>query len=339
MSRPGWAINSATIERERLRAAMKMSIFGLGAFAHLSARGRWRAFWIAVGAMVALGTVLVLAKSAADFEGLAGTVFVAFVLFLYMFAYDTILAYVLLERRDRAYELDTAARIQQALFPASLPCEAGCTAAAHHAAAAGLSGDYHDVIAMPSGRWLLVVADVAGKGIPAAILMSGLRTRLRMLAETIEDPAELVQRLNTGMAADSTACEYATVFLAVANPAAGTLAWVDAGHQPGLLVRGDGSFTRLDGTDLPVGMFPEASFTAQIDVISPGDRLVLFTDGVLDASIDRNRDTTPEQLAAAIVAHPDATAGGAVEAARTLVNLITGGAPGDDDITVLAVRF
>lgn len=327
----------APIERARLRAALKLSLMGMGALAYLSPRARTRAFWLLIGASLAVGTAFsIMRYSVGDIA--AAAVFGAMSL-LILFTYDTTLAYVLLERRDRNDEIATATRIQQALYPSPLPGGPGCTAAAHHAPASALSGDYHDVIALPSGRWLILVADVAGKGVPAAILMSGLRTRLRTLAEIVESPAEIVRRLNVGMASESTACEYATLFLAVSDPSAGTLTWVDAGHQPGLLVRSNGTITRLDGPDLPVGMFPDACFTESLDAIAPGDRLVLFTDGVVDAAVETGSEITPDQLATAIVAHPEATAEGAVLAIRGVVREVTAGARGDDDITVLAVRF
>ncbi len=328
------------LDRQRLRGALKSSILGLGAFSHLPRRTRIAALAVILAGGFALGVLLSVAE---DLLGASPAVrfwLLLALVFLFFFAYDIALAYVLLERRDRQGELAAAARIQQALFPARLPEHPDWTCATHHVAAAGVGGDYHDILPLPQGRWLLVVADVSGKGVPAAILMASLRTRLRTLAETSSEPAELVRRLNHGMTADTRPSEFATVFLALADPERGTLAWVDAGHQPGLIIRADGSLTRLDGEDLPVGMFPGATFTARTETIAPGDRLILFTDGVVEAAIARrDHELSPEEVAAAVSAHPDASAAGAVAAIRALVDGATGGRPSEDDLTILAVRF
>jgi serine phosphatase RsbU (regulator of sigma subunit) len=327
------------LDRARLRKALGASIIGMGAFAHLGPRTRKRAVLIAMASYVLFGMLLgVLAgvlEVGATGIGLAIIVFVV----VGFFAYDLALAYVLLERRDHAGERAAAARIQRGLFPAPLPGHPTWSCAAHHAPAREVGGDYHDVIELDGDRWLLVVADVAGKGIPAAILMAGLRTRLRTLAETLDDPADLCARLNHGMVADTRPSEFATVFLALADPATATVRWVDAGHQPGLILRADGTCARLDGDDLPVGMFEEASYRAHTASVAAGDRLILFTDGVIEAAIGRDDELLPEEVAEAVRRSADATAEGAVEAVRELVDRATGGQPSDDDLTVLVARF
>jgi sigma-B regulation protein RsbU (phosphoserine phosphatase) len=327
------------LDRARLRQAVKSSILGMGAFAHLPRRSRIKLGVAAALASAGLGLLLVVAIAGLDLGDGAALGFIAVFLALFFFAYDVALAYVLLERRDREGELAAAARIQQVLLASELPAHPHWSAAAHHDAAGGVGGDYHDVLALPGDRWLLVVADVSGKGIPAAILMAGLRTRLRTLCETSTDPAELAARLNHGMVIDTRPSEFATVFLALADSRQQTLTWVDAGHQPGLLVHADGSLTRLDGDSLPVGMFAEARYTGRSVTVAPGDRLVLFTDGVVEAAIGQDRELTPEEVGQAIAAHPDQSAAGAVAAVRGLVARATGGQAAADDLTILAVRF
>lgn len=327
------------LDRRRLREALRSSIVGLGAFTLLPRRARIRAIAVVFGLGVLVGALHAVLSEALGGGTTAHVLLLLGYALLFFFVYDVALAYVLLERRDRDGELAAATRIQQALFPAVLPRHPDWSCATHHVAAAGVGGDYHDILPLSGDRWLVVVADVAGKGMPAAILMAGLRTRLRTLCETLNDPAALAARLNHGMVIDTRPSEYATLFLALADPAAGTLTWVDAGHQPGLIVRADGTFVRLDGDDLPVGMFDEVAYTAHTVAIGPGDRLILFTDGVVEAAIGRDRELTPEDVADAVARCPDRSAAGAVAAVRDLVERATGGEPADDDLTLVAVQF
>lgn len=181
-------------------------------------------------------------------------------------------------------ELEIAREVQDALRPKSPPRIPGVELAAYYEPARIVSGDYYDFQWLPGGRLVVAVADVAGKGISAALLMASLqsilRTRLRQELERLS-PAELMRQLNEQLYEDTPVEKYATVFLAVYDSALGTLSYASAGHLPALLVR-QGQVHRLVSNGTVVGAFPAVRYQECQLQLEPGDLLVCYTDGLTE---------------------------------------------------------
>ena len=180
-------------------------------------------------------------------------------------------------------ELDEARRIQAALLPQALPALAGHSLAALWQPAREVAGDYYDVLPLDGGRVALCIADVAGKGMPAALLMSNLQATVKAFAAGDPAPAELCERVNRAFAGNLAPGRFITLFYARFDPPRGRLEWANAGHNPPLLLRADGTASWLAANGPLLGPFADATFTADTAELAPGDRLVLYTDGVTEA--------------------------------------------------------
>jgi hypothetical protein len=180
-------------------------------------------------------------------------------------------------------ELDEARVIQSGLLPRSLPSLPGFGIAAHWQPARQVAGDYYDVLALGGQRTAFCIADVTGKGMPAALLMSNLQSTVKAFAPVSESPRALCQRVNRIMAGNMGAGRFITFFYGVLDAERRTFAYSNAGHNPPLLLRRDGSSEALDRGGLLLGAFPEADYEQGEAPLEPGDRLLLYTDGLVEA--------------------------------------------------------
>ena len=241
------------------------------------------------------------------------------------------------QRQLEARELDEARRIQRKLLPATLPQLDGCELAASWQPASGVSGDCFDAIAFGPSRLGLSIADVVGKGIPAALLMSNLQAAVRAFATEAAQPAELCQQVNRILCGNIAEGRFISFVYCTLDTDLGVLTYCNAGHYPPILVHADGSVERL-GTGGPVmGVFPDAVYEQGRVVVGSGDRLVLFTDGiteVLQAGIDdqgpEHIDFGEERLTSLAVEHRACSAPALQARLVTAVTSFAGGAFQDD---------
>ena len=186
-------------------------------------------------------------------------------------------------------DLEVAREIQAWLVPHAPPKIARLDIAFCTRPANTVAGDYYDVLALPGAGGpnpavLFVIADVAGKGIPAGLLMACFRSCLHTLADTTRDLRVLVDRLHRFCCADSNlGRRFTSAFLARYDDATRSLCYVNAGHNPPLLRRASGSIEQLEATGLPFGMFHSAAYEVGQVAAGPGDLLVMYTDGVVEA--------------------------------------------------------
>jgi len=192
------------------------------------------------------------------------------------------------QRRVYHRELALARKIQVSLLPRSLPCPLGYEIEGRNLPSHGVSGDFYQVTRRAlDGQIVLMVADVSGKGIAASLLVSSLEA---LAAGPVEDglpPDEICAKLSRLLYARTSRERYATLFLAVLQPETGQLTYANAGHPAAILVRHDQACEALANTGVPIGIFKEAKYEAKQTLIGPGETLVIFTDGLIEA---RNQD-------------------------------------------------
>lgn len=184
--------------------------------------------------------------------------------------------------RRQHEEFEEARAVGQALLPKKIPQIPGMEIAATSRPARTLSGDYFDVIELDGGRLALSIADVIGKGVPAALLMSNVQASVRALAGASLSPAELAARLNASVHRSSTPGKFVTFFYGVLD--GGRLTYVNAGHCAPLLIRASGAVERLEAGGAVLGVFSEWPYQDAAVTLAPGDRLVLYTDGITEAA-------------------------------------------------------
>ena len=193
---------------------------------------------------------------------------------------------VLLEVADRLSlkgELEVAREIQQAMLPRGTFSTRDVLISGATRPANTVGGDFFDVLPLPDGRVVVALGDVAGKGSPAALLMALLLAVLRTLVEEHLAASALVERLNVQICRHSPATRFITLFYAIYSPGTGSLTYVNAGQNPPFIRRADGSIERLPATGVALGMFEGSRFVEGSTAVSPGDTLVLYSDGITEA--------------------------------------------------------
>jgi sigma-B regulation protein RsbU (phosphoserine phosphatase) len=199
------------------------------------------------------------------------------------------------QRQLEAREFDEARRIQRKLLPATLPQIDGCEIAASWQPACGVSGDCFDAIAFGPTRLGFSIADVVGKGIPAALLMSNLQAAVRAFATDAAQPAELCQQVNRILCGNIAEGRFISFVYCTLDVDLGVLTYCNGGHYPPILVRADGSAERLACGGPVMGVFPDAAYEQGRVPIGSGDRLVLFTDGITEV-LRAGDDGGPEHI-------------------------------------------
>ncbi len=186
-------------------------------------------------------------------------------------------------RHDLEQELQIAREIQQALLPAKLPNSGWFVAAGSSEACFQVGGDYYDVIELDDDTWGVVLADVSGKGVSAALMSSLLQGAFFAATASSENLPDAVAKINRYISERSRNARFTTAFCGIIRRS-GEGHWVNAGHCAGLIVRSDGNIDWLKPTAVPIGLFPDAVFPAKKLRLRSGDRLVLYSDGVSEAA-------------------------------------------------------
>jgi serine phosphatase RsbU (regulator of sigma subunit) len=256
-----------------------------------------------------------------------------------------LLALELADRVTMKRDLEIARDIQRSLVPAAAPALAGVDLAFATRPANTVSGDYYDAFLRDqpggNGRLFLVVADVAGKSIPAALLMATIQASLRSLAVSPLSLCELVRGVNRYACANSLAgSRFTTAFLAEWDPATQILTYVNAGHNPPIVKRFSGAIERLEAGGLPLGILPEGHYDEGEIGLASGDMLVIFTDGVVEAENERELEFGEPRLLDCLRAMQPLSANDALRAILSSVDAFVGRTRQHDDITslVLLVR-
>jgi len=244
----------------------------------------------------------------------------------------------ILEQKKLEQELAIAAGIQESLFPSCLPSLPQSDLAARNRQARLVGGDYYDALPMDGGRSLLCVADISGKGLPAALLMANIQATLRAIIGAHATLAELASRVNALLHASTPPNKFATGFFLAYDPETGRAVYVNGGHNDGIVLRTDGSVQLLTTTGLPLGLFPKADYEEGCVTLSPGDLLMIYSDGVTEAQNESEDDFEMERVIEVLKAHRESPASMIVEEMVSQIDAFVGAAPQHDDITLMILK-
>ncbi|MCY4592616.1 MAG: SpoIIE family protein phosphatase [Alphaproteobacteria bacterium] len=249
-----------------------------------------------------------------------------------------------LESRDKLVvlnnELEVARSMQQTVLRTEFPVFPNCQISANMEPAQSVGGDFYDVLTLPDGRVGIAVADVSGKGVPAALFMMSSRTLLKGATIGFSGgPADVLKEVNQLLCNNNETAMFVTLFFGVYNPGTGDFVYANGGHNLPLLVHADGSATTLDRTEegIALGVLPEADYSASRIRLEPGESLVLYTDGVTEAEDEDQHQFGLERLIALFLGSPPTDAEQTNRNVFDAVREFTGAAPQFDDITCLTL--
>jgi sigma-B regulation protein RsbU (phosphoserine phosphatase) len=195
-------------------------------------------------------------------------------------------------------ELEIAREVQEHLFPQRLPPVRGLDYCGQCRPAREVGGDYYDFLELPGGRLGIAIGDVSGKGVGAALMMASLVASLRALASVVDDPAELMERVNSLVYQASSASRYATLFYAQYDPSNRRLSYVNAGHNPPVVLRNCGGscqVLRLETGGPVIGLLRDR-YERGVFSLEAGDLVILFTDGVSESMNARYEEWGEERF-------------------------------------------
>jgi sigma-B regulation protein RsbU (phosphoserine phosphatase) len=247
------------------------------------------------------------------------------------------------EQETLKREIQIAQEVQARLFPHELPPLETLRYGGVCRAARGVGGDYYDFLSLGPGRLGIAVADIAGKGLPAALLMASLQALLRSHAPScVHDLGELARELNRHLCESSDEARFATLFFGVYDDASRSLRFLNAGHLPPLLLRRDGSgpprVERLQPNGTVLGLFTDLTYEQQQVTLEPGDLLAVFSDGVTDAINAEGELFGEERLVDVLSSQWEVEEIELTKRVLDEVDRFVGTAPQQDDITFIAAR-
>jgi serine phosphatase RsbU (regulator of sigma subunit) len=241
------------------------------------------------------------------------------------------------ERARVEQELRTAQQIQRTFLPQEIPATRGWQLIPSYQPAREVGGDFYDFLALDDGCLGVVIGDVSGKGIPAALVMVATRTMLRTAAQENAAPGAVLARVNDMLAADVPPNVFATCFYALLDPRSGRIRYANAGHDLPYVRRANGDVEELRATGMPLGLMPEWRYEEGNAMLAPGNTLLLYTDGLVEAH-DSEREMFGQQRMRALVSqHGGATL---IEALLGALGNFTGtGWEQEDDVTLVTVQW
>jgi sigma-B regulation protein RsbU (phosphoserine phosphatase) len=247
-------------------------------------------------------------------------------------------SYEVLRRKEALErEIEIARDVQRQLLPRALPEVHGLELAAVCRPAVGVGGDFYDFLTHADDRLGIVVADVSGKGIPAALLMAGLQASVRSIAHPGAMPADVNRRLNDSVHRSTDDARYATVFLALWDGRAMALDYSNAGHYPPILLRGR-EVERLTASGLPIGALPGSIYREGRCRLAAGDLLAMYTDGIVEAPGPTGEEFGEQRLAAILRDKRGEPLDEVLAAVLRAVGAWTNGSPPHDDATLVLAR-
>ena len=246
----------------------------------------------------------------------------------------------LLEKQEIEREVGIAADIQTQLLPKLLPRIKNAGVSAYSVPARGVSGDYYDIIPLREGKFAMVICDVAGKGVPASLVMVMIRTIIHLIASSSRSTAQIVSWINKGIAGKIDIDRFATLSFFTFDPATGALQYSNAAHHPAMIYRAaTGSIEQLDTDGLPIGIEREARYGQRETRLANGDIIMMYTDGVVEAMDSRGRQYEDERLKSIFVDNASLGAEDLVKVIRTDIDAFAENAKQHDDQTLMLMKM
>lgn len=242
------------------------------------------------------------------------------------------------ERRRLEQEVQLARRIQVALLPDRLPAPPDWEIHATTVPSRGVSGDIHKIVERAGSELVMLVADVSGKGIGAALLTGALEALTAAALETGDEPGAVCRRVSRLLWERTPADKYATMFLAVVDLASGHMRYANAGHTPGLVVRADGASEWLDSTGMPIGILEQGTFAQAETTLRTGDLVTVYTDGITEAENAGDEEYGPARLCRLVASQRELPLVGLAAAVETDLEGFAQGVPFLDDRTLVLLR-
>jgi sigma-B regulation protein RsbU (phosphoserine phosphatase) len=228
--------------------------------------------------------------------------------------------------------------MQAGLLPRETPQIPGWEFAARWQPAREVAGDFYDFIPLEGGRLGLVLADVSDKGMPAALFMALCRNTIRASVSRASSPADGIAHANRLICADAADGMFVTLFYAQLDPQTGEFSYVNAGHNPPLLCTEGGELTQLMPTGMALGVLPDFPFEQRTAHLKPGDFVLLYTDGVTDATGAPGRRFGMERLQRVVLDRQHAHAADLVAALEAAIGDFAGASAPFDDVAILVVK-
>lgn len=242
------------------------------------------------------------------------------------------------ERERMERELELATEIQQRFQPSAPPQMDSYELQGISFACYEIGGDYYDFIPRHNGKMLIALGDVSGKGTAAALLMSSLHAAIHAQTMARSELPEMVSAVNEYLASNTPSNRFITFFVGELDPDTGELRYINAGHNPPLVGRADGSVEELDSGGFPLGIMPGAEFELGKIKLQEGEAVIVFSDGVSEAENTAGEEFGIERLSSVVKKHIDRSASGLRDKIESALSAFTGTAPANDDITLVIVK-
>jgi len=243
------------------------------------------------------------------------------------------------EKERYTKELEIAKEIQDTFLPESTPVIPGFEICATTIPAMEIGGDLYDFIPVPGNRWGFVIADVSGKGVSAALYMALCRTLLHASGGVHASPSDAIRQANRLIYDDGRSSMFITAFYAVLDPEQMTISYVNAGHNPPLLVRGDPPVAQvLEGKGIALGVIDDVDLPVKSLPVHHGDLIVMYTDGVTEAFNEREDYFGEDRLIASVTGNMSLPVQEIMDALLDDIRQFSGTAPQSDDITLILIR-
>src|SRR5713226_7174759 len=244
----------------------------------------------------------------------------------------------LIEKQRLETQLEVARQVQLELLPPRDPQLEGFDISAYNFPTEEVSGDYYDWVRIYDDQIGVVIADVSGKGVPAALLMAFLRASLRAATHIGYSPQVSMAKVNYLLWESIERNQFVTAFYGILDDTNRTLAYTNAGHNQPLLLTGDGKHQFVERGSLPLGMFKDTRYHEYYQTIEPGEMLVLYTDGVTEAQNRKGEEYGRDRLARAVKANQTLSARDLIAAVHKEVIEWTDGKGATDDVTFFVIK-
>jgi len=235
-------------------------------------------------------------------------------------------------------ELQLASEIQQRFQPTAPPIVDGYELQGISFSCYEIGGDYYDFIERQDGRLVVALGDVSGKGTAAALLMSSLHAAVHAQAASHSSLVETISNVNRYLAENIPSNRFVTLFYAELDPKSGSLSFVNAGHNPPIIVHDSGTVEQLSSGGLPLGIMPETEYREGRTQLHPGDVLVIYSDGVSEAINPQGEEFGPDRLCQVVMENLNATAAGLRDRIESALSKFVENTPANDDITLVIVK-